>query len=230
MEFRTYLENSDELSRLAHSLGEMPREEVQRLVNVSDRRNFVMNFGWSVPCLEVVEAIRRHAREPLRDVMAGTGYWVGVLRRAGINAVASDIHKLRSKNSYHSGGGLHSKITRSNALRVAYRMGLGKLDGDIFMSWPPYERPFSADVLAMLPVGTRVFYVGEGMRGATADASFHAHLSVNFRELQREPMPNWGGSFFESTRSELLVCEKVGNEPVDPRHRGRYDLLDDDDQ
>ena len=97
---------SEELFKNAYSLGEMPREEVEKFLSnrgfdFSTRRAFTTYFGWSVPCKEAVEAIKKYARQPLYDVLAGTGYWTKILKKAGINVIASDIHKITSKNYYH---------------------------------------------------------------------------------------------------------------------------------
>ena len=240
MDFKLYLETSEELFKNAYSLGEMPREEVEKFLSnrgfdFSTRRAFTTYFGWSVPCKEAVEAIKKYARQPLYDVLAGTGYWTKILKKAGINVIASDIHKITSKNYYHRSredlpdiSNLikpeKEKILRRNALRVAYDLKRERLKGDVLISWAPYEKPFATDILEMLPIGSRVFYIGEGMGGCTADASFHKYLCVNFEHLHTEYLPQFPG-----IHDYLSVYEKKQNLPIDPKHRGENWIYEDDD-
>lgn len=88
MKFKTFLEASDEIFKLAYSLGEMPRKEIEKLIQERDfnkdwldRRGFTTYFGWSIPCKEAVDAIKAYVREPLYDVLAGTGYWAKILKK-----------------------------------------------------------------------------------------------------------------------------------------------------
>lgn len=243
MEFKNFLEVHDNFFRLAYSFGEMPREQIENLLNeknpgywsYGDRRAFTMNFGWSIPCKEAVDVIKQYVREPLYDVMAGSGYWAKILRKAGVNVIASDIHKVLNKNNYHqkkddTGARDIShlikpekeKIIRRNALQVGHHIKTGRLKGDVLISWPPYQSSFSTDLLELLPLRSRVFYIGEDMTGCTGDASFHHFLCTNFKTLHTEDLPQWQG-----IHDYLSVHEKMGNTPVDPRSRGR-DYWDDD--
>lgn len=236
MKFKLYLEAQEDLFRLAYSLGEMPREDVEKLLkgdwdkDIRDRRAFTMNFGWAVPCKEVVDAIKKHAREPLYDVLAGTGYWAKILRKAGINVVASDMHKIVNKNAYHQrkedtgatniSGFIRpkkEKIIRRNALKVGYGFKTGRLKGDIFLSWVPYQTSFATDLLEMIPLGTRVFEIGEGLGGCTGDASFHKYLCDNFSAIHHEEVPNFTG-----IHDSLIIWEKNKSLPIKQELRRKY--------
>lgn len=237
MQFKTFLETAEQIFKLAYSLGEMPRKEVENLINKRDwnrewldRNAFTTYFGWSLPCKEAVETIKKYTREPLHDVLAGTGYWAKILKKAGINVIASDIHKLTSKNWYHKKKEntlltdisniikpKKEKIIRRNALKVGYDIKRKRLQGDIFLSWPPYEKSFVTDLIYMLPIGTRVFYIGEGMGGCTGDASFHKYLCDNFKRLDYEELPQWRGM-----HDYLTVYEKEKNGNINNKIRGNY--------
>jgi len=236
---RSILEVSDNLYKFAEELGSVPREEVQKWISAKDptrnnffddykeRRTFTALFGWSVPCKEAVEAIKKYAREPLYDLMAGTGYWSRILKKAAINVQASDIHKQLQKNYYHQTrdetGMLNikipvekSKIRRKNALRVAYDLKNQRIKGDIFLSWPPYQSSFATDVLKMIPIGSRVFYIGEPEGGCTGDASLCRMLDKNFKELHFELLPRFSG-----INDYLSIYEKIKDEEIDPKYRGK---------
>lgn len=244
MEFKAFLETSNEIFQLAYSLGEMPRKEIEKLMQTKNfdkewlnRRTFATYFGWSIPCKEAVDAIKNYTRGTLYDVLAGTGYWAKILKKAGVKVVASDIHKITSKNNYHKTRKDHpvlniystakpekENIIRRNALKVGYDIKRKRLQGDIFLSWPPYEESFVTDLLEMLTVGTRVFYIGEGMGGCTGDASFHKYLCDNFKVLHYEDLPQWRGM-----HDYLTILEKEKNGIIDNKHRGKY-WADEDDE
>jgi len=222
MDFKLFLEASDELFSKAYSLGEMPRKEVQELIqdddfmkSFLDRSAFTKNFGWSVPCKEAVDVIKKYAREPLYDVLAGTGYWAKILKKSGVNVIASDIHKILNKNNYHSNDHQtrdisnlvkveKEKIIRRNALKVGYDLKRRRLKGDVFLSWPPYDEPLAFELAKTIPSGTRIFYIGEGKHGCTGDDNFHNYLCDNFNELHFELLPT-----FEGVHDSLYVYEKV---------------------
>ena len=249
MDFKNWLiinEISEDLYKNAEDLGEIPRKIVQNWISshhnvdvgqlknfdslaqdFQKRRTFTTLFGWAVPCKEVVDLIKKYVQEPLYDVMAGTGYWSRILKKAGINIKTSDVHKVFNKNYYHkSKESMYKpsfeikpdkiKIRRKNALKIGYDLSTQRIKGDIFLSWPPYECPVATDILEMIPVGTRVFYIGEGKGGCTGDLSFHVTLNKNFKLITRENLPN-----FEGIHDSIYVYEKIINEPVDKKYRGK---------
>jgi hypothetical protein len=214
----------------AYDFGNMSSWAVQDIVGneydfaqqFNDRRAFVTHFGWSLPCKEAVEAIKTHTRQPLFDVLAGTGYWTKILRQAGVNVIASDIHKLTNKNDYHKRDNCEvslktdkPKIIRRNALKVAYHIATGRLQGDLFLSWPPYQGSFAFDVLSLVPIGTRVVYIGEGEGGCTADAAFHKCLELNYAEICCVQLPQFVG-----IHDYLAIYEKDNNYAINPKFRG----------
>lgn len=182
----------------AYSLGRMSRDEVQSLVgddfmeSHARREEFTKRFAWSLPCLEAVETIRKYARPPLHDALAGTGYWSLLLNDEDIRTIPADIH-LPARNRYHRKPPRHTRIKRRNLLRLAHDMMTGRLKGDILLSWPPYLSGAPNRLLRLVPRGTRIFYIGEGMGGCTADDPFHETLEDEFTPLHREPLPNWPG-------------------------------------
>lgn len=223
MNFKLFLEVSDELFIKAYSLGEMPRKEVEELLqgdfakSFIDRRSFTKNFAWSVPCKEAVDAIKKYAREPLYDVLAGTGYWAKILKKAGINVIASDIHKILNKNFYHQNREYaddknisnlvkikKEKILRRNALKVGYDISRKRLKGDIFLSWPPYDNPLAYELAKIIPSGTRIFYIGEGSGGCTGNDDFHKYLCNKFKELKIVALPT-----FQGIHDVLFIYEKL---------------------
>lgn len=245
-----FFENEEEGSLLlknANNLDEFTREEIQSWIdhendfkNYLIRRIFTTNFSWSVPCKEAIETIKNHGKEPILDVLAGTGFWAKLLKRNGIKVIASDIHKIKRKNYYHDTKGLEDthktiktkypdiyddiknvrqtkeKILRRNALKIGYDMKRNRINGDILLSWPPYCESFSDDLLSLINIGTNVFYVGEGKGGCTGDLSFHINLETNFKIIKIVELPR-----FKMIHDKLIIYEKYKNEPIDKKYRGK---------
>lgn len=234
MDFKNWFcvnEAIENLLQNAEELGSIPRKEIQKWISASSfqdsyskRRIFNTLFGWSVPCKEAVDKIKKHATGSVYDVMAGTGYWGRILKKAGVNVKISDLHKVFGKNNYHKYDKDSEinikpekiKIRRKNALRIGYDLSINRLKGDVFLSWPPYECPVATDILNMAPTGTKLFYIGEGQGGCTGDLSFHKTLSTNFKLIDQEELPT-----FEGIHDYLAIYQKIKNDNLDPKYRGK---------
>lgn len=222
----------------ADKLGKISREFIQASIDQMGkntsfnswryRRDFNRLFGWSVPCKEAVDAIKKYIRPPLYDVMGGTGYWGRILRNDGIDVRTSDIHKILSKNGYHrkteddsqeiqdSRTSPKTHIRRRNALRVGFDIKNQRIKGDLFLSWPPYECPIASDLLDMLPIGTRVVYIGEGAGGCTGELSFHKNLETNFKSIIYVELPTFIG-----INDGMDIYEKIKDEKEHTKYRGK---------
>jgi len=240
MSFKKYLLNEEieEFIKYAEDFGKMNREDIQKLLykrnkdylnnfisHHDTREKFTKFFGWSIPCKEAVDLIKRYAREPLYDVMAGTGYWSRILKKEGVDIRPSDIHKISNKNYYHrERSGLNysgmrsekSKIRRKNAIKVAIDLNNNRIKGDIFLSWPPYKSCTATNILEFLPIGTRVFYIGESEGGCTGDLSFHKYLEENFKLLAIDDLPQFIG-----IHDYISVYEKTDNKTIDNKYKGK---------
>ena len=217
-------ESVKDLIELSYKLGITPREEIEKIMKMGEKQNFyyldrdefTLKLGWSIPCKEAVDAIKKYVREPLYDAMAGTGFWSKVLNLNGIKTIAHDIHKNPNKNTYHGNrwkdkesGKSHINIKRKNALKLGLDLKNQRIKGDVFLSWPPYNC-VTANILAdMLPIGTRLFYVGEGAGGCTGDHNFHKNLDTNFRLIDKVYLPNFPG-----IHDDLYIYEKIKNDPL----------------
>jgi hypothetical protein len=237
MEFKSFFLISEDIRDLLHlgtKLGKMPIKEIKEImdglpdvkkIKWEDRHNsftlnwetrdqFAHKFSWSIPCKEAIDAIKQFARPPLRDLMAGTGFWAKILNESGLKTIPYDLHISKKYNDYkHSAN--HMTIKRSNALKTAYNMQRRELSGDVMISWPPYECPIATDVLTLLPIGTRIVYIGESSGGCTGDLSFHSFLHTNCQELISVNLPHFSG-----IHDYLWIYEKTKNAPIDTAKRG----------
>lgn len=233
-------ESVQDIMDMGYNLANMSVDEIEKMMKRGEkvhyyypaRDSFVSKFGWSIPCKEAIEAIKKYAREPLYDAMAGTGFWAKILNLNGIKTIAYDLHSNLNKNHYHSevlytnriSPTKHLKVKRKNALRLGHDLGKGRIKGDLFLSWPPYRCSAASELLSMLKIGTRVFYIGEGYGGCTGDASFHVNLDNNFKLLERVFLPQFPG-----IHDSMYIYEKIKNDPVEHKYRGKDSVWEDQD-
>jgi hypothetical protein len=62
----------------------------------------------------------------------------------------------------------------------------------LFLCWPPYADSMANDVLQQY-TGNRLFYIGEGEGGCTADDDFHGRLQYEWTCIERIRIPQWWG-------------------------------------
>ncbi len=198
--FKQYLES---LVDKAKDLPDMPCADVQKIIDgdnvFNNRQKFAKRYSWSVLCKEAIDFIKKYARPPLHDVMAGTGYWASELTKRGIKTIASDAF-LGDKNTYGHKD-IYHPIEEKDALEVMKDINVLASDktsgihGDVLLAWPPYDKPIGRLIVEKIPVGGRVFYVGEGYGGSTGDDEMHNLLwdKTKFKLLSVLPLPRYSG-------------------------------------
>ena len=210
--FKQYLES---MLHKAHELPDMPCRDVEKIMRDEEaklrsnnpysynpyfskiRQDFVEKYSWSILCKEVVDFFKKYARPPLYDVMAGSGYWAAELTKKGIKTIASDAF-LGDKNTYGHKD-IYHPIEEKDALEVMKDLNVLASDktsgihGDVLMAWPPYAEPIGKLIVERIPIGGRVFYIGEGRGGATGDDQMHDLLDdkTKFKLLDRCFLPTW---------------------------------------
>jgi hypothetical protein len=234
MEFKNFFVFSEALEDLLKdpfSLANMPRDMIQNLMQskgghgINDERIrwiFTNKFSWSVPCKEAIDAIKQFVRSPLRDLMSGTGFWAKILNQAGVLTIPYDLHKSKKYNPYRHAP-THISIKRQHALKTISDIKRRNLPGDILLSWPPSDCPVSYYVVNMLSIGSRIVYIGESSGGCTGDLALHNFFNNNCRELVKVRLPQFFGM-----HDYLWIYEKVKNNPIDPKLRGKSFIYDDD--
>lgn len=225
--FKLFYEDAKKLMELFDEIPDWDREDIedhlrgrteeQRLENWKFRRTFVSKLSWSIPCKEAIDAIRKYARPPLYDLMAGSGYWSKILNDRGIKTIASDINVGKRHNNY--GHTMLAKVQRKNAYKVAGSTIRRSKEGfgDVLLAWPPYNEPVGNTIIKLIPVGSRVFYFGEGRGGCTGDDEMHCRLYEDFKELDIISLPQW-----EGMHDDLYIYEKLQD---DYDHPEDYDPL-----
>lgn len=215
--FKQYIEG---IIDQAHELPDIPCDDVQKIIVKTDtpfssynsRFDFAKRFSWSVLCKEAVDLIKKYARPPLFDVMAGTGYWAKELTQRGIPTISSDKF-LGSKNKYGHVEKYHP-IEEKDAIDVLNhikKLSDNKeetgIHGDVLMAWPPYGEKIGEHIVSKMPIGSRLFYVGEGSGGATGNDEMHDLLrdKTKFKNLEVMHLPRFAG-----IHDTLFVYERIG--------------------
>lgn len=230
MNFRDFLivEALQDLLNDPSSLASKSRQEIQYMMppgfskaSFIKRNELTRTFSWSIPCKEAIDAIKQFARPPLIDVMAGTGFWAKVLNAAGIQTIPYDLHNAAKYNPYKHRPQM--PIKRQNALKTAYKIKNRGVPRDILLSWPPHGSPVAYDAVAMLPIGSRIFYVGESGGGCTGDSALAAFFEKNCTELAYVHLPR-----FEGIYDNLWIYEITKSYPINPKLRGKSGFWNDD--
>lgn len=144
------------------------------------RRDLVNRYSWTITDPATVAFVATYAGPKLIDPMAGTGYWAYLLRQLGIRALAWDQEPPNMiENTFHKAGITHCRVGASSGTASVARNGAGRT---LLLSWPPYNTPDGADVLAAYP-GDRVIYIGEGNGGCTGDDRMHDMLGEHWTEV-----------------------------------------------
>jgi hypothetical protein len=215
--FKQYIEG---IIDQAHELPDLPCDDVQKIIVNKDepfphfdlRFDFAKKFSWSVLCKEAVDLIKRYARPPLFDVMAGTGYWAKELTQRGIPTISSDKF-LGEKNKYGHNEKYHPIEEKdavdvlNNIKKLSDKKAETGIHGDVLMAWPPYGEKIGEHIVSKMPIGSRLFYVGEGSGGATGTDRMHKLLGDNtkFKKLDTLYLPRFVG-----IHDTLFVYERVG--------------------
>jgi len=191
----------------AWTLSDKSAKEIKQQYNLNNLENwdirseFTKQFGWSLPCKEAVDAIKKHSQgQRIYDVMAGTGYWAKVLRDHGIDTIASDIGEVEWGFKAQ-----HTEIGKMDARKAAGLAAKGK-PIHLLLSWPPYEGSIGHKLLRMLPIGSVLYFIGESRGGCTGTQEMFDELHINYQEIDSVRLPQWAG-----IHDELTIYKKTSN-------------------
>lgn len=146
------------------------------------RGRYARRYGYGIPCLELIDALRPLA--PLLEVGAGNGFWTYWLRRAGCDVLAVDAGL---PDPYTGHRWIDDLRTSDGAKAV-----VGEPERNVLMVWPRYDSLWPTHVVHALRADRALCYVGEGPFGAAAHPSMFGALQARGFQLQQLlPAPNW---------------------------------------
>lgn len=152
------------------------------VVPTETRRSICIDYAWSIPTPEVIEALA--ALSPITEIGAGTGYWARLLSDAGATIEATDLNPPGSNRRdlagtdlveiWHSCSKGYYPVVEMDAVTAAAGAG----DRTLMISWPEWGERWSADAVRAYAEagGQRVIYIGERSDGCCGTPEFFALL------------------------------------------------------
>ena len=127
------------------------------------RREFIGKFGFAIPGIKAIKAIKNYSPHGVTEIGAGLGYWTYLLKQYGVDAVAVDLQNPL-ENSFFKNSQKSPHIW-SNPV-VANAADYLKTDDSkrsLLMIWP---LNYVTKALASYS-GNTIFMIGEWATGAT---------------------------------------------------------------
>ena len=146
------------------------------------RTRFIKGFGFPIPCLELIEAIK--AEGPTLELGAGAGYLAALVNKCGGYVIPTDNYS----GSYSFKIAFYTRVHRLSASTAVKKFP----SVPVLISWPSFKAKWPSRVANVLRPGRRLLYIGEN-GGCTACYSFETILSRKFKEIKEVSIPQWDG-------------------------------------
>jgi hypothetical protein len=152
------------------------------------RRELAELFAWAIPSEDALGVLARYA--PLVECGAGTGYWTGLLRLRGVDAVAYDLVPpgAGTANGFHGRAGKPwTGVARGTSVAAVRR----HRDRTLFLCWPPHGDDDASYEPLRAYRGDALIYVGEPGEGVTGSLRFQRELALNWTLVEQVELPRW---------------------------------------
>ena len=148
-------------------------------------------YAFAVPNNAAIKVMAEH--QPLVEIGCGTGYWVSVLRKAGIDIIGYDSHP-GFQNDYHGDARAHAKIEFGKADILSNSKLAPRA---LFLCYPPPDSEMALHCLQNFR-GKTLIHVGE-YAGDTGTLAFQMALQSDFALKQAVSLPNFGNTCYSLT-------------------------------
>lgn len=154
------------------------------------RMEYCSAYSWTVTAPDTVAFVAEHLGQGVIDPMAGSGYWAYLLGQLGKDVVATDLAPAGegSANEYHKNGSWLT-VDQFDGVRSVGRLGVGR---SLLLSWPPYDEPVGANILAAF-AGDRLVYIGELDGGCCGNSDLFAALERDWDMVAEHEPVQWYG-------------------------------------
>ena len=154
------------------------------------RRNFIHEYGWSVPNEEAINSIKDFVEnDSILEIGSGLGTWAKLLQSEGISVTPTDLSLDPKENPYIIEKKPYTNVDQINADKAIKKYGNHKV---LMMVWPPYDSPMAYNALKLF-AGDKLIFVGEGHGGCTADGNFFNLLESDWNHVENVFIPRWSG-------------------------------------
>lgn len=160
-------------------------------------------YSYAIPNRAALDAIARHSPKGVVEICAGNGYWLYLMRNAGISGRSLEPFPVQgSSNPYWRGWPAELRRTWA-PVDTADESGLRPDDHDrtLLLIWPPENRSVGNDALLAYQ-GDTVCYIGE-WRAMTGNLEFHNALRVLWALVETVRIPTFFGFF-----DQLLIFKR----------------------
>ena len=157
----------------------------RELPSYFERFGFIEDFGYYLPCMEVVNHIKNMDTKWV-SVGCGRGYFEKILQLHGVDIIATD--KVSVADNVYFRGGLHRRTSYTEIEILSATDAIKKYnDRNVIFSWVSYDEPWGYDALKKIKRGRYVINVGEMYGGCTGDDNFNLYLDNNCQMIERLP-------------------------------------------
>lgn len=150
-----------------------------------ERFQFMEEFGYFLPCMEVVDYIKSLDTKWL-SVGCGRGYFEYILNLHGIDVIATD--KCNVIDNMYFKSGIHRKSSYTQLETISADLAISKYpDRSVIFSWVSYDESWGYEALRKISNALYVLNVGEDFGGCTGDDAFNSHLYNECKLIERLP-------------------------------------------
>jgi hypothetical protein len=150
-------------------------------------QEFRKNISWHIPTQSLVDELKKYS--PIVSVGSGHAYTEFIAKQQDVDIIATDICPSK-ENKWCKGEKLFMPVEQISAKKA-----IQKYPGrNVFLAWPPYDKPMGYEVAKAMKPERILIYIGESEGGCTADDKFYQYIAKSFNEIKTDvDIERWWG-------------------------------------
>jgi hypothetical protein len=169
---------------------ELQKNIKERFSQYEDRNLFINNFGFVMPCYEMIYKITKLS--PIVSVGCGMAYIDKLLQLNGCDIISTDLLPPDSKkNKYRFNKKIYTDVICMTGAEAVKKY----LDRNVLISWPCYNSDWSYYAIKEIRSGMYLIYIGENSGGCTGTDRFHDELNYKFKLIESVTIPRFYGIY-----------------------------------
>jgi hypothetical protein len=143
------------------------------------RDQAIKQFGFSIPCKELLDALEQH--QPIVEVGAGSGYMTALMRHRGINVIGTD--------SGHGHGRISLKFHDPDQMIMPAKRAVRRYrDRTVFCSWPSLNETWFRQALRAMRINQKAIIIEED---SCAEETTWNYRDRSFYRMEQIEVPTW---------------------------------------